>query len=169
MKWNLSLPFIIRGCIISTLFIIVNLCGCTTPISLIEKSSEWDRITYGEYLVENCTWNISAAQSKWQETIFYDTLTGSSGWKWDFSGEKDEGDTYVVKTFPEIIFGKKPYDNYKSTTARLPIDLVSAKFRLDYEYAANANGTYNTSTDISFTDSKNPGPANIRAKLTDLV
>jgi hypothetical protein len=132
---------------------------------LIEKSGEWDQITNGEYLVENCTWNVSAAKSKWQETIFCDTLTGSTGWKWDFSGEQEETQTSVIKTFPEIIFGRKPYDNYRSTTTRLPIELASAKFRLVYEYAANAHGTYNTSTDISFTDSRNPGPANIRAKL----
>jgi hypothetical protein len=71
----------------------------------------------------------------------------------------------VVKTYPEIIFGKKPFEVYRSTTTRLPIVLTSARFRLEYEYAANAVGTYNTTTDISFTDSKNPGPANIRAKL----
>ncbi len=165
MNRNLSLLFIIRVCIFSTIFLAVSLSGCAAQKGLIEKSGEWDRITYGEYLVENCTWNVSAARSKWRETIFCDTLTGGLGWKWDFSGEKDEGNSYVIKTFPEIIFGRKPYDNYRSTTTRLPIELASAKFQLEYEYAANANGIYNTSTDISFTDSKNPGPANIRAKL----
>ena len=165
MKRKLSLLFIILECFISAFFVAVSLCGCATQIGLIEKSGEWDRITYGEYLVENCTWNVNAAQSKWQETIFCDTLIGSRGWKWDFSGEKDERNTYVVKTYPEIIFGKKPFDNYRSTTTRLPIELASAKFQLEYEYETNANGTYNTTTDISFTDSKNPGPSNIRAKL----
>jgi hypothetical protein len=87
------------------------------------------------------------------------------GWRWDFSGEKDDSNSYVVKTFPEIIFGRKPFDNYKSTTSRLPVELTSAKFRLEYDYTANANGIYNTTTDISFTDSKNPGPGNIRAKM----
>jgi dihydrofolate reductase len=139
--------------------------GCATQKGLIEKSGEWDRIAYSEYLVENCTWNVSAAQSKWQEIIFCDTLDGSLGWKWDFSGEKDTGNTPVIKSFPEVIFGRKPYDNYRSTTTRLPGELVSASFRLEYEYAADADGAYNTSTDISFTDSKNPSPANIRAKL----
>lgn len=152
-------------CFFITLCVIISLSGCATQKGLIEKSGEWDQIIYGEYLVENCTWNVSAAKSKWQETIFCDTLTGSYGWKWDFSGEKEEGNAYVLKTFPEIIFGKKPFDNYRPTTTRLPIELASAKFWIEYEYAANAYGTYNTSTDISFTDSKNPSPANIRAKM----
>jgi hypothetical protein len=163
MNRNLSFIFFLWVCF--TLSVIFSFSGCANQKGLIEKSSEWDRITYGEYLVENCTWNVSAAKSTWTETIFCDTLTGSLGWKWDFSGEKEEGDSYVIKTFPEIIFGRKPYDNYRSTTTRLPIELASAQFRLEYEYVANAQGTYNTSTDISFTDSKNPGPANIRAKL----
>jgi hypothetical protein len=36
---------------------------------------------------------------------------------------------------------------------------------ISYEYVAKAVGVYNTTTDISFTDSKNPGKENIRAKM----
>lgn len=147
------------------LFIIAGFCGCKGPGGLIEKSGNWDRIQYGEYLVENCTWNVGAARGKWSESIFCDTTAGSMGWRWDFSNEKNGGNAYVCKTYPEIIFGRKPFDVYKSTTPRLPTELTSAQFRLEYEYVAKAIGTYNTTTDISFTDSRNPGPANIRAKL----
>lgn len=148
------------------LFLIFITAGlCTAQNNLIEKSGDWERIQYGEYLVENCTWNISAATGKWTEIIFCDTTSGSMGWKWDFSGEKDDSNSYVVKTFPEIIFGRKPYDVYKSTSSSLPVELTLAKFVLEYDYNSNAEGIYNTTTDISFTDSKNPGPVNIRAKL----
>ncbi len=133
--------------------------------NLVEKSGQWDQISYGEYLVENNTWNVQAIKSKWTETIFCDTVKGNMGWRWDFSGEKDAPDSFLVKSFPEIIFGKKPYDNYKSTSPRLPIKLTSANFRLEYEYLANATGVYNTSTDISFSDSINPGSSNIRSKM----
>jgi hypothetical protein len=133
--------------------------------NLVEKSGPGDRIQYGEYIVDANAWNIQAAKSKWTETIFYDTLKGSMGWKWDFSGEIDLPNTYDVKIFPEIIFGRKPYNGYKSTTSRLPIQLTSAQFNLEYEYLANAGGVYNTSTDLSFTDSMNPEPSNIRAKM----
>ena len=132
MKRKLSLFFILMECFFSAIFIVVMVCGCATQKGLIEKSGEWDQITDGEYLVENCTWNVSAAQSKWQETIFCDTLIGSRGWKWDFSGENDESPAYVVKTFPEIIFGRKPFDKYRATTTRLPVELASAKFQLEW-------------------------------------
>lgn len=133
--------------------------------NLIEKSGQWDQIPNGEYLVENNTWNVQAMKSKWTETIFCDTVQGDMGWKWDFSGEKDAPDSFVVKSFPEIIFGKKPYDNYKSTSPRLPVRLTSANFQLEYEYLATATGVYNTTTDISFSDSINPGSSNIRSKM----
>jgi hypothetical protein len=133
--------------------------------NLVEKSGQWDQIKHGEYLVENNTWNVQAIKSKWTETIFYDTVKGKMGWKWDFSNEKDAPDSFLIKSFPEIIFGKKPYENYQSTSSRLPIELTSNKYQLDYEYFANANGVYNTSTDISFTDNKNPKSNNIRAKM----
>lgn len=141
-------------------FALINASTGTEPAGRIEKSGEWDRIQDGEYLVENCTWNVKAAHNPWRQAIFCDPATGSRGWKWDFSGENDE-----CKTYPEIIFGRKPFDVYKSTTPRLPVALGAARFQLEYDYVAKAEGTYNTTTDISFTDSTNPGPANIRAKL----
>ena len=131
------------------------------PPSMIEKNNAWDRIQDGEYLIENNTWNIqAAAHFHWRQSIFCDPATGSRGWRWDFSGLDD-----VLKTYPEIIYGKKSFENFTSTTPRLPTPLVTARFRLEYEYAAKASGTYNTTTDITFTDSKSAGEKNIRAKL----
>jgi thioredoxin-related protein len=144
------------------LFIILSSCKSD---NLVEKSGQWDQIKHGEYLVENNTWNVQVTKSKWTETIFCDTLKGKMGWKWDFSSERDTPNSFLVKSFPEIIFGKKPYDNYKSTSSRLPIELTSNQFHLEYEYIVNANGVYNTTTDISFTDNKNPNSNNIRAKM----
>ncbi len=115
-------------------FIILSSCKSH---NLVEKSGQWDQIKHGEYLVENNTWNVQATKRKWTETIFYDTINSSMGWKWDFSNEKT--DSLLVKSFPEIIFGKKPYINYQSTTSRLPIELTSSQFHLEYEYFVNAN------------------------------
>ncbi|MFA5256647.1 MAG: hypothetical protein WC360_00705 [Opitutales bacterium] len=133
----------------------------------IEKSGNWDRILDGEYLVENCTWNVGAAQGPWKETIFCDPATGCRGWRWDFSEENDDSTRGVVKTFPEIIWGRKPYDGYASTTPLMPVELAkAAQITLEYEYEAkNVAGVYDTTTDIAFTDSVTPGPQNIRAKL----
>ncbi len=150
------------GLLFIPLMIIFSSC---TSRGLVEKSGQWDRIRCGEYLLENATWNVQAVKSKWTETIFYDTLKGSLGWRWNFSGEKDEPNKYDGKTFPEIIFGRKPFNVYQTTTSRLPVKLKSAKFRLEYEYFAKASGAYNITTDISFTDSINPGAENIRAKM----
>jgi hypothetical protein len=132
---------------------------------LVEKSGEWDRIFFGEYLLENNTWNIQAVKSNWSQIIFNDTVKGFMGWRWDFTGEKDKPDICIIKTYPEIINGRKPYKNYPTTSSRLPIELPSAYFKLEYDYQAKAFGVYNTITDISFTDSKNPEAANIRAKM----
>ena len=131
------------------------------PAGLLERSDAWARIQHGEYLVENNTWNIAAARpGRWRQSVFCDPASGSLGWRWDFTGEND-----VLKTYPEIIYGKKPYDGYASTTPRLPAPLAAARFRLEYDYAAKATGTYNTTTDITFTDSAAAGEVNIRAKL----
>jgi hypothetical protein len=145
------------------LFMLIIILSSCKSHNLVEKSGQWDQIKHGEYLVENNTWNVQAAKGKWTQTIFCDTLIGSMGWKWDFSNEK--ADSLLVKSFPEIIFGKKPYKNYQSATSQLPVELTSNQFHLEYEYLVNATGVYNTTTDISFTDNKNPDSNNIRAKM----
>ena len=145
---------------VSGFLLLASFCAGADADGRIEKSGAWDRIPNGEYLLENCTWNVQAARHPWRQTIFCDPATGRRGWRWDFSGENAE-----TKTFPEIIFGRKPFAIYPSTTARLPARLATARFQLEYEYVAKADGIYNTTTDIAFTDSANPGPGNIRAKL----
>ena len=165
MKKNLKYSNDFNGLFFILLFLIIGSLGYSSLFGQIEKSGQWDRIQNGEYLVENNTWNVGAAKTKWSQTIFCDTVKASYGWKWDFSAEKEEENLYIVKTFPEIIFGRKPYENYKSTTNRLPVPLTSAEFRLEYDYYAKSDGAYNTTTDISFTDNANPGQANIRAKM----
>lgn len=144
---------------------ILPLLSSCKKTNLIEKSGQWDQIRYGELIIENNTWNIQAVKGKWSEIIFCDTIKGIMGWRWDFSNENSNYKSTEVKTFPEIIFGKKPYNNYQSTTSKLPVKLSSAQFRIKYEYIKNTNGIYNTSTDISFCDSINPIEKNIRAKM----
>jgi len=100
---------------LSTLLALFNFCAGAGESGRIEKSGDWDRIQDGEYLIENCTWNVKAATNKWQEAIFCDPATGSRGWRWDFTGENG-----ATKTYPEIIYGRKPYSIYKSTTSRWP-------------------------------------------------
>jgi hypothetical protein len=87
------------------------------------------------------------------------------GWRWNFSGEHDEPGTFVSKTYPQIIYGKKPYETYSATTDKLPAPLTAAKFSIDYEYEADATGSYNTSTDFSFVDNPAAEEKNIRAKM----
>ena len=143
------------------LLIAVACHGATAP-GLIEKSGEWEKISLGDYLVENNTWNVKAVRPgfAWRQSVFADPSTGAMGWRWDYSGQNGD-----IKCFPEIIFGKKAFDGYASTTPRLPAPLAGARCRLEYDYAAKATGTYNTSTDITFTDSALAGEKNIRAKL----
>jgi hypothetical protein len=148
--------------LLSPALLIAIACHGAVPPGLIEKSGEWEKIPLGEFLVENNTWNTKAVRPgfAWRQSVFADPATGAMGWRWDFSGQDG-----VTKSFPEIIYGKKAFDAYTSTTPRLPAPLATARFRLEYDYAAKATGTYNTSTDITFTDSALAGEKNVRAKL----
>ncbi|HUL54886.1 MAG TPA: hypothetical protein VLT83_15900 [Opitutaceae bacterium] len=142
--------------------VLLFLSAAAMPAAEIMKSGDWDRLENGEYLLENNVWNVAAARPgrAWSQSIFCDRATGAMGWRWNFAGEDA-----TLKTFPELIFGKKPFDNYVSTTPRLPAPLTACRLVIDYDYVANATGVYDTSTDIGFTDSAAAGERNIRAKL----
>lgn len=156
---NLSIPLLLTTLLFSNTKLMSE--------SIIEKSAEWDTIRDGEYLIENCTWNTSATEGAWSETIFCDPQTGLRGWRWDFSEEKSPSTRQTVKSFPEIIYGKKPFDVYPATTPKLPTPLSTlSQLTLEYDYTVQSiDAVYDTTTDITFTDSVTPGPANIRAKV----
>ena len=147
------------------LLILVLFCFSFTINNIIEKNNQWDLIKYKEYLIQNDTWNVQAAKTGWTQSIFCDTLTGMLGWKWDFSKENDTINSTVVKTYPEVIFGKKPYIGFQSTTTKLPERITNVACSLKYDYVIEATGKYNLSTDITFSDSINPIEKNIRAKM----
>ena len=78
----------------------------------------WSQFTIGSYLVENNVWGQGNITDFTQ--CIYHTGTGDDvyfGWNWNWPvGNSD------VKAYPEVIFGKKPW-NSSSTNPVLPIKI----------------------------------------------
>jgi len=120
------------------------------------------QIKVGEFLLDNNVWG------KGSITTYQQCITakenGSSSifawqWTWPTIGSN-------VKSYPEIIFGYKPFGN-TSTTPLLPkiiadLQLAIVSFS---SYTTTINGTGNLAFDIWITDSSTPTESNIKHEI----
>ena len=99
----------------------------------------WSQFTIGSYLVENNVWGQGDITEFTQ--CIYRTGTGDDinfGWNWNWPiGNSD------VKAYPEVIFGKKPWES-SSTDAALPIKIQNLdELYVVYDLDMVATGSYN--------------------------
>ena len=105
----------------------------------------------GSYVVENNTWNKGTAINYRQCLGIATAQAGGEGvdavWEWTWP-EPATG----VRAYPEIIFGRKPWND--STTDKLPriVDQV-AGVRADFAYTSTHTGAGNLAFDIWLTSS----------------
>lgn len=77
----------------------------------------WLEIGYGNYRLQNNTWNDSEVYSNnWSQCI---ELAGSAGnyvAKWDYNWlQRNEGNEYAVKSYPQVYYGRKTRYNLSGT------------------------------------------------------
>ena len=100
----------------------------------------WLEIGYGNYRLQNNTWNDS--------DVYYDTwaqcieLTGSPGnyvAKWDYNWlDRTEGNEYAVKSYPQVYYGRKTRYNVSGTVAEtgLPASVNNMQqFWVDFDFS----------------------------------
>ena len=110
---------------------------------------DWGIIETGDFIIENNVWN-KGNTTNYSQCIFLNDSNGTVqfGWEWTWPNQTET----VVKSYPEVIFGSKPW-NTSSTTAELPIkiaDIQSLSISLDAEM--EATGSYNLAFDIWITE-----------------
>jgi hypothetical protein len=77
---------------------------------------------------------------------------GREIWGWEWSGPGRQEDR--VYSFPEILYGAKPFDDTKKTSAPLPLELARiSSIELTYDVTlSTGNGSYNLSPEFYVTD-----------------
>jgi hypothetical protein len=118
--------------------------------------------------VANNAWNKQLAGSySWEQCIRVrnDSHSTEYGWSWDWP---IGGDTLV--SFPQIVFGWKPWDGGASSHPRLPMRIaVIHRLNLSYEMETTAKGKHNLATTLWLTRSgaisTEPNPMDISTDL----
>ncbi len=122
--------------------VVVNGVTATRNNPLLNQRSciPWLEIGYGNYRLQNNTWNDGAVYSdNWAQCI---ELTGGPGnyvAKWDYNWlQRGEGDEYAVKSYPQVYYGRKTRYNVSGSVAEtgLPVDINSMpQFFVEYDYS----------------------------------
>ena len=87
--------------------------------------NDWAQMQIGSQLIENNVWGKGDIVDYTQ--CIYKTSSNKFGWHWDWPYSGDN-----VKSYPEVIFGKKPWSN-ESTHPSLPTQLSAIKtFTVDF-------------------------------------
>jgi hypothetical protein len=100
----------------------------------------WLEIGYGNYRLQNNTWNDSDVYSdNWSQCI---ELTGSPGnyvARWDYNWlDRTEGNEFAVKSYPQVYYGRKTRYNLSGSVAEtgLPAKVNGLQqFWVDFDYS----------------------------------
>lgn len=113
---------------------------------------DWAEIMFDDYVVSNNVWNKGSI-TNYTQCIFREEEDGQIqfGWEWNWPSSG-----WDVKSYPEIIFGHKPW-SLSSTTPSLPLkisDVQSISITLESDLVTS--GSCNLAFDIWITDTDEP-------------
>ena len=112
----------------------------------------------GPYRYENNQWGSGKSQGRFEQCLLKRTVNGKQerGWTWNFPGTDS-----TVFSYPEIIFGWKPWTGGKTTDEHLPARVSQLKkLTLIYEVESEITGSYNLAPEVWITKrSVKDGPA----------
>ena len=121
--------------------VVVNGVTATRSNPLLNQRSciPWLEIGYGNYRLQNNTWNDSDVYfDTWSQCI---ELTGSAGnyvAKWDYNWlDRTEGNEFAVKSYPQVYYGRKTGYNLSGSVAEtgLPASVNNLEqFWVDFDF-----------------------------------
>jgi len=115
----------------------------------------WAEISYGDYVLQNNTWNDSDVWSdNWWQCIELGGSNGNYVAKWDYNWlRRDEGNEYSVKSYPQVYYGRKTKNTTSGTPERLglPAKIYSLpNYKVRYRYSETGSAERNVALESFF-------------------
>ncbi len=115
----------------------------------------WQEISYGNFRLQNNTWNSNGVYSDdWSQCI---ELTGSASApiaQWDYNWlPRNGGNEYSVKSYPQVYYGRKTRYNISGSVAEtgLPAHIDSLpQFDVDFAFSETGNAERNVAFESFF-------------------
>ncbi len=115
----------------------------------------WAEINYGDYVLQNNTWNDSEVYSdNWHQCIELGGSAGNYIAKWDYNWlNKNEGNEYSVKSYPQVYYGRKTRNTTSGTPEKLglPAPLHNIPdYKIKFKYSETGNPERNVALESFF-------------------
>ena len=115
----------------------------------------WAEIAYGDYVLQNNTWNDSEVYSdNWSQCIELGGSRGNYIAKWDYNWlGRYEGNEYSVKSYPQVYYGRKTRNSQSGSVERLglPANINQLpRFRVHYRYSETGATERNVALESCF-------------------
>lgn len=127
----------------------------SNPLLNTRWCQPWAEISYGDYVLQNNTWNDSDVwYDSWSQCI---SLTGGPGnyiARWDYNWlRRDQGNEYSVKSYPQVYYGRKTGNTMSGTPERLGLPApvyALPEFRVRYRYSETGSPERNVALESFF-------------------
>ncbi|OED39602.1 hypothetical protein AB833_14475 [Chromatiales bacterium (ex Bugula neritina AB1)] len=115
----------------------------------------WAEISYGNYVLQNNTWNDSDVWTDdWWQCIKLGGSRGSYVAQWDYNWlARNEGNEYSVKSYPQVYYGRKTRNTTSGTPTAigLPANINNLPdFKVRYRYSETGNAERNVALESFF-------------------
>jgi hypothetical protein len=121
------------------------------------KCNQGFTVADGPYRYENNQWGSGKARGRFEQCLLERTVQGERqrGWTWNFPGTDAS-----VFSYPEIIFGWKPWTGGKTTHPALPARIAELrKLTVVYDVESQASGSFNLAHEVWITRRRIAGGA----------
>ena len=115
----------------------------------------WAEISYGDYVLQNNTWNNSDVFTQtWSQCIELGGGPGNYVAKWDYDWlRRNQGAEYSVKSYPQVYYGRKTKNSQSGTPAKLglPARINNLPdFKVRYRYSETGSPERNVALESFF-------------------
>lgn len=128
-----------------------------------ETSHDWGIIVIDNYRLINNVWNRGAASDRFSQSVFLKERNEGRilGWQWNNPFSRDG----AVVSYPEIVYGDKPWDQPSTQRTEFPILAGSRQIIVDFNVAIKARGVYNMAFSLWGTSSLPTSPRSITHEI----
>ena len=115
----------------------------------------WAEISYGDYVLQNNTWNDSEVYSNnWHQCIELGRDASRYVASWDYNWlDKSRGNEFSVKSYPQVYYGRKTRNSVSGPADKLGLPASIHQlpnFKVRYRYSETGNPERNVALESFF-------------------
>jgi hypothetical protein len=133
------------------LVLVLTTFACQNSNSIHTETGHFANIWFSEYRLENNDYGQGTVTNYSQNVWYNEDPPNDFGWNYSWP---DSG-VYLVRAYPEVIYGKSPWAPDASTTTKIPILLSSSNLAIDFTTESKVtNNKYDFAFDVWLTNAK---------------